>query len=77
MNGDDKKLALEYFELWREQHDLMAKEVRRDLKSVIEKLTNLPCKARQIGTDYIKVSIIGLYTVVGWIVFTLVRKYIG
>ena len=61
MNGNDKKLALDYFELWREQHDNTAQEVRKDVKYIINKLNNLPCEAHSTANKYHWLAITGLY----------------
>ena len=77
MNGDDKKLASELFDMWRIQHNETAKEVRDDVKDIKEKVSNLPCTVHKERMNYIKVSVLGLYTIVGWIIYTLIRKHIG
>lgn len=41
MNGEEKKLAKEHFELWRKMHDKSAEEVRNILKSQSKTLSEI------------------------------------
>jgi len=77
MNGEDKKLAVELFDMWREQHDSAAKEVRSDVKWLVKEFGKLPCAVHIERMKYFKIGLIGLYIVVGYLVFSLVTKYIG
>ena len=77
MNGTDKKLAVELFDMWTDNHDSNAKEVRDDVKWLVKEFGKLPCTVHKERMNHIKVSVIGLYTIVGWIAYTLIRKYIG
>ena len=71
MNGDDKKLALSYFEMWEKRHNEDAKEHRQDVKDIKESLDTLPCKVHIEKMDWIIWAIRGSYLftalTVGWL----------
>ena len=71
MNGEEKKLAVSYWEIWREEHDKNAKEHREDIKDIKDALANLPCATHIERMTWMIWAIRGAYiftaTAVGWL----------
>ena len=71
MNGDDKKLALDYWQLWETRHNEDAVEHRQDVKDIKDTLSVLPCLVHIEKMNWIIWAIRGSYMftalTVGWL----------
>lgn len=79
MNGEDKKLALDLWNVWREQHDANSKEVRDDVKWLVKEFGKLPCDRHSERMKGIKVHLALLWSffTASLIIFGIVVRAIG